>query len=230
MTLTRYGIAYRIAQDLPDGSYVNLGVGIPSLAMYFIPEEKEVLLHSENGILGFGPVEEEHINPYINNANASSVSLVSGASLFDHSLSFAMIRGGHLTHTVMGAIQVSANGDLANWHFPGSNKVPSVGGAMDLAANVANVYIAMTHVTSKGEPKIVNKCQYPLTAANSVKRIYTDLAVIDVTSNGLELKEVAPGAEVSEVIAKTEAPLRLSPGMKEMDIPEKFGDKQLIAL
>ena len=160
MSLTRYGIAYRIANELPDGSYVNLGVGIPGLVVHFLSKEKTVFLHSENGILGFDAVHEGEEDPYVRNANEMAAALVPGASLFDHSLSFAMIRGAHLTHAVMGGMQVSAQGDLANWAVPGQG-VPGVGGAMDLAANVNNVFIAMTHTTKTGEPKIVTSCTLP---------------------------------------------------------------------
>jgi 3-oxoacid CoA-transferase subunit B len=227
MSLTRFGIAYRIANDLPDGSYVNLGVGIPGLLVNFLPEDKTIFLHSENGILGFGPVIQGSGNPYVRNANEMSVSLIPGASLFDHSLSFAMVRGGHITHAIMGAMQVSAQGDLANWHVPGQ-KVPGVGGAMDLAANVNNVYIAMTHTTKEGEPKIVSSCTFPLTAERCVTKIYTDLAVINVTDEGLELVEVAPGIAPEEVQRKTAAPLRLAENLKSMDIPDRIDQIQLV--
>jgi 3-oxoacid CoA-transferase subunit B len=228
MSLTRFGIAYRVARDLPEGSYVNLGVGIPSLVANFLPQDKNIFLHSENGILGFGPPVPGEENPYVFNASRGSVSMRPGASLFDHALSFTMIRGGHLTHAVMGAIQVAANGDLANWLVPGQ-KTPAVGGAMDLAANTRNVYIAMTHVTNDGEPKIVPKCTAPLTAAKCVRRIYTDLAVINVTEDGLELTEVAPGLVPADVQAKTGALLSIADNWREMDIPEKIQDIPLLS-
>lgn len=228
MSLTRFGIAYRVAQDLSDGSYVNLGIGIPSFVSEFLPSDRDIFLHSENGILGFGAIAERgKEDPDLVNANKDYVTLREGASLFDHITSFSMIRGGHLTHAVMGAIQVSARGDLANWSVPGE-KVPGVGGAMDLAFGTENVYIAMTHVTNKGKPKIVNECTFPLTAPNCVKRIYTDLAVIDVTENGLLLLEVAPGHTVEEVCSLTEAPLAVSDHCQEMVIPETSHGRELI--
>lgn len=227
MSLTRYGIAYRIASELPDGSYVNLGVGIPGLIVNFLPEDKTILLHSENGILGFGPVIQGAENPYIRNANGLNVSLLPGASLFDHSLSFAMIRGGHVTHAIMGGMQVSSQGDLANWRVPGDN-VPSVGGAMDLAANVKNVYIAMTHTNKNGEPKIVESCTFPITAKRCVTKIFTDLAVIHVTKEGLELVEVAPNLTPEDVQAKTAAPLKISKDWKRIDIPPEVNQFQLV--
>lgn len=219
MTLTRDGIAYRVAQDLPDGGYVNLGIGIPSLIPGYLAADKEVFFHSENGILGVGPMSEQGAeDPDVVNASKEYVTLLPGASVFDHALSFTMIRGGHITHAVIGAIEVAANGDLANWSVPGE-KVPGVGGAMDLAFGIPNLFVAMTHVTSKGRPKILNACQCPLTAPRCVRRIYTDLAVIDITADGLLLREVAPGLDPAAVQAKTEAPLQIAAGCREMDVP-----------
>ena len=228
MSLTKEGIAYRVARDLPVGSYVNLGIGIPSMVAGFLPEDKDIFLHSENGILGFGEVKEEDKgNIDLLNANKDYVSLRAGASLFDHTLSFTMIRGGHLTHAIMGAIQVAANGDLANWTLNGQ-QIPGVGGAMDLAFGTKNLYVAMTHVTKKGQPKIVYSCDYPLTAPQCVKRIFTDLAVIDVTEDGLLLKEVAPGVTTEEVQNQTDAPLKIYDDLQVMDIPEEWNGKRLL--
>ena len=228
MTLTREGIAYRVACDLPDGSYVNLGIGIPSLVAVYLSPDKEIFFHSENGILGLGPMAAPGAeDPDLVNASKEYVTLVPGSSLFDHALSFAMIRGGHLSHAVIGAIEVAANGDLANWHVPGQ-KVPGVGGAMDLAFGVENLYVAMNHVTNKGQPKIVSKCSCPLTAPRCVKRIYTDMAVIDVTPGGLMLREVARGLDPSAVQAKTGAPLPVANDCREMDIPATRNGVQLI--
>lgn len=227
MTLTRDGIAYRVARDLPEGSYVNLGIGIPTLVSDYISPDKEVFFHSENGILGMGALAkpgQEDLD--LVNAGKQYVTLLPGASVFDHPTSFAMIRGGHITHAVLGALEVAANGDIANWRTPGE-KVPGVGGAMDLAFGVQNVLVTMTHVTNKGKPKIVNKCSLPLTAPRCVKRIYTDMAVVDVTSDGLVLMEFAPGLDPAAVQAKTEAPLKIAPGCKEMDIPAAFHAVQL---
>jgi len=222
MRLSREGIAYRVAQDLPEGSYVNLGVGIPILVASYLPRGREIFLHSENGILGSGPrAARGKEDPDLVNADKQHVTLVTGASVFDHALSFAMIRGGHLTHAVIGAIEVAANGDLANWKIPGQ-KVPGVGGAMDLAFGVPNVFVAMNHVTNKGEPKVVERCRCPLTAPRCVKRIYTDLALIAVTAGGLVLEEVAPGIDPGEVIRQTGAPLRIAPNCAEMAVPREW--------
>jgi 3-oxoacid CoA-transferase B subunit len=219
MPLTREGIAYRVACDLPDGSYVNLGIGIPTLVSSFIGKDKEIFFHSENGILGMGPLAQPgHEDPDLINAGKQYVTLLPGASVFDHPTSFSMIRGGHIDFAVLGALEVAANGDLANWRTPGE-KVPGVGGAMDLAFGVRNVIVTMTHVTNKGKPKILNKCTLPLTAPRCVKFIYTDMAVIDVTPEGLVLREVAPGLDPKTVQSQTEAPLRVSPNCREMIVP-----------
>ena len=227
--LTREGIAYRVACDLPEGSYVNLGIGIPTLVGDFLPPGKEVFLHSENGILGMGPAPAPGAEDVdLINAGKQYVTMLPGGSFFDHPTSFSMIRGGHITHCVLGALQVAANGDIANWRTPGE-KVPGVGGAMDLAFGVQNVMVTMTHVTNKGQPKILNKCTLPLTAPRCVKRIYTDMALIDVTPDGLVLREFAPGLDPAAVQAKTEAPLRVAPDCREMNLPAKFYAPQLTA-
>lgn len=222
MTLTREGIAYRVARDLSEGSYVNLGIGIPSLVPAFIFPDTEIFIHSENGILGIGAAaaagEED---PDVADASKGYVTLVPGATVFDHATSFMMIRGGHLTHAVIGAIEVAENGDLANWHVPGQ-KVPGVGGAMDIARSARNLYVAMTHVTNKGEPKIVARCNCPLTAARCVRRIFTDIAVIDVEPDGLLLREVVRGFDPAAVQARTGAPLRVARDCREMDVPAAF--------
>lgn len=220
--LNREGIAYRVACELPEGSYVNLGIGIPTLVGDFLPPGKDVFLHSENGILGMGPAPEsgkEDID--LINAGKQYVTMLPGGSFFDHPTSFSLIRGGHLTHAILGAFEVAANGDMANWRTPGE-KVPGVGGAMDLAFGVKNVWVTITHVTNKGKPKILNRCSLPLTAPRCVKRIYTDMAMIDVTPEGLVLREVAPGLDPAAVQAKTEAPLRVAPDCREMQMPAKF--------
>jgi 3-oxoacid CoA-transferase B subunit len=228
MTLTREGIAYRVACDLPEGSYVNLGIGIPSLVPAYLSPDKDIFIHSENGILGVGPMaapgEED---PDVVDAAKGYVTLVPGACVFDHATSFTIIRGGHLTHAVIGAMEVAANGDLANWRVPGQ-KVPGVGGAMDIAYSVKNLYVAMTHVSNKGEPKIVARCMCPLTAPRSVRRIFTDIAVIDVEPEGLVLREVARGMEPAAVQAQTGAPLRVAGDCREMDIPPVFNGVQLM--
>lgn len=229
MTLTREGIAYRVARDLTEGSYVNLGVGIPSLVPAYLPPDREIFIHNENGVLGVGPLAAPGAeDPDLVSANKEYITMLPGASVFDHAISFTMIRGGHLTHAVMGAMEVAQNGDMANWRVPGQ-KVPGVGGAMDLAFGVQNVWIAMTHVTNKGEPKILEKCTYPLTAPRCVRRIFTDIAVIDVTSEGLVLRETAPGIDPSVVHARTGAPLRIAKDCREMDVPAAFNGVPIIA-
>jgi 3-oxoacid CoA-transferase subunit B len=228
MTLTRFGIAYRVAQDLPDGSYVNLGIGIPTLVPEFLAPGQEIFVHSENGVLGVGALARSgEEDPDLVNATKEFITLRPGATVFDHALSFAMIRGGHITHAVMGAMEVASNGDLANWSTPGEN-VPGVGGAMDLAFGVENVMIAMTHVTNKGAPKIVSNCSLPLTAPRCVRRIYTDIAVIDVTPEGLVLRETAPGISTLAVQAKTAAPLIVAPDCKDMVIPQSVNGLVLV--
>lgn len=226
--LTRAGIAYRVAQDLPDGSYVNLGFGIPILITHYLPRDRDIFIHTENGILGAGEFASPGAeDPDIVNAAKQFVTLRTGAAIFDHATAFAMIRGGHLTHAVMGALQVSARGDLANWRGPGE-QVPGVGGAMDLAVGVPNVFITMTHVTSDGTPKIVAECDYPLTARRCVTRIFTDLAVIDVSGDGLVLREVAPGLDPQAVQACTGAPLALADDWREMPVPPAVDGTRLL--
>jgi len=222
MSLTREGIAYRVACDLPNGAYVNLGIGIPTLVSSFIGPEKEVFFHSENGILGMGPIAKPGTeDPDLINAGKQYVTVLPGASFFDHPTSFSMIRGGHIDYAVLGALEVAANGDLANWRTPGE-KVPGVGGAMDLAFGAQNVIVTMTHVTNKGKPKILSKCTLPLTAPRCVKHIFTDMAVIDVTPEGLVLREFAPGLDPKAVQAQTEAPLRVPASCREMSVPANF--------
>jgi 3-oxoacid CoA-transferase subunit B len=202
---TREGIAERLAQDLQDGYVVNLGVGIPLLVPRFLPPDKEVVLHAENGVLGIGaeaaPGEED---PDLTDAGKQPITLTSGAAITDSALSFAIIRGGHLDCTILGALQVSASGDLANWYVPGKN--PAVGGAMDLVAGTPQVWVAMEHVDRKGRPKIVPECTFPLTGKQCVTRIYTDLAVFHVVDGALRLVECAPGVTPEDVRANTTAP------------------------
>lgn len=229
MPLTRNGIAYRVACDLPEGSYVNLGIGIPTLVSDYIPAGKDVFFHSENGVLGMGKIAEPGKEDRdLINAGKQYITLNPGASFFDHPTSFSMIRGGHINYAVLGALEVAANGDLANWRTPGE-KVPGVGGAMDLAFGVQNVLVTMTHVTNKGKPKILSKCTLPLTAPRCVKRIYTDLALIDVTPQGLVLREFAPGLDPAAVQALTDAPLRAAPDCREMNVPAAFHTAQAAA-
>ena len=206
--LDREGMAARVAQDIPDGSYVNLGIGIPELITRFVPEGREFIYHTENGLLGMGPSPAEgEGDPELINAGKRQVTAIPGASYFQHPDSFAMIRGGHLDLCVLGALQVAANGDLANWSTGGPDAIPAVGGAMDLVAGVKSVYVVTQHCTKHGEPKLVEACSYPLTGRACVDRIYTDLAVIDVTPEGFQLVELSPGVDFDYVAARTGAPL-----------------------
>jgi 3-oxoacid CoA-transferase B subunit len=229
MTLTREGIAYRLAQDLPEGSYVSLGAGIPTMVTTHMPAGRELFIHSENGVLGIGPLAKPgEQDPDLTNSTSEYVTLLPGGSVFDLGLSFTMIRGGHITHAVTDAFQVAANGDLANWRPPGQ-LWPDVGGAMDLGFGVKQVWVAMIHVTNRGEPKIVPTISRPLTAPRCVRRIYTEMALIDVTPAGLVLRELAPGILVDEVRTKTAATLTVANDCKAMEIPASTVDFSLIA-
>jgi 3-oxoadipate CoA-transferase beta subunit len=205
---TREQMAARVAQDIPEGAYVNLGIGLPTKVANYLPAEKEVFLHSENGVLGMGPApapgEED---PDLINAGKQPVTLLSGGAYFHHADSFAMMRGGHLDICVLGAFQVSRTGDLANWHTGAPDAIPAVGGAMDLAIGAKQVFVMMEHQTKTGESKIVEQCTYPLTGIGCVSRIYTDMAVLDVTPAGLRVREMAPGLTFNDLQAATAAKL-----------------------
>lgn len=213
--LTRELIALRTARELHDGAVVNLGIGLPTEVAGFLPEGRTVLFQAENGILGYGRISDRDFDPDRINAGGQPVELLDGASFFDSASSFAMIRGGHVDIAVLGGLQVSERGDLANWFVP-ERGGGSVGGAMDLAVGARRLIVAMAHRTRDGAPRIVRECSYPLTAPGCVDLVVTDLAVIEVTPRGLLLTEVAPGVSAEEVQAATEPRLALAPDLAEM--------------
>jgi len=197
---TREQMAARVGRDIANGAYVNLGIGLPTLVANHLPKDREIILHTENGLLGMGPAPEQGAeDPDLINAGKQPVTALPGASFFHHADSFAMMRGGHLDCCVLGAFQVSVKGDLANWHTGAPGAIPAVGGAMDLAIGAKSVYVMMEHLTKKGESKIVERCTYPVTGLNCVNRIYTDLAVIDVTPQGLRVIDIVGGLSLAEL-------------------------------
>ena len=208
---SREEMAARVARDIPEGAYVNLGIGLPTLVANHLPEGREIVLHSENGVLGMGPAptpgEED---PDLINAGKQPVTLRAGGAFFHHADSFAMMRGGHLDICVLGGFQVSVRGDLANWHTGEADAIPAVGGAMDLAIGAKQVFVMMEHLTKRGESKIVEHCTYPLTGIACVRRIYTDLAVLDVTPTGLVVVDLVEGLALDELERLSGLPLRMA--------------------
>ena len=216
MGLTKFEIAQRISQELKDGYYVNLGIGIPTLISNYIPKNISVIMQSENGLLGMGPFpNKKNVDPDLINAGKETITTLNGSSLFNSSESFAMIRRGRVNLTVLGAMEVSQNGDIANWKIPGK-MVKGMGGAMDLVASAKNIIVAMMHTNKKGESKLLEKCTLPITGRNCIKKIVTNLAVIDIVNNKFLLKERAPGVSIDDIISSTQGEMIVPDNVPEM--------------
>jgi 3-oxoadipate CoA-transferase, beta subunit len=206
---TKDDMARRVARDIEDGMVVNLGIGMPTLVANHLGADREVMMHSENGVLGFGPAPQKGAEDYdLINAGKQPVTLLPGGCFFHHADSFAMMRGGHLDVCVLGAFQVAGNGDLANWHTGAPDAIPAVGGAMDLAIGARRTWVMMEHTTKAGEPKIVEQCSYPITGLACVSRVYTDLAVLDLTREGARVVDIVEGLSIEELQARTGVPLQ----------------------
>ena len=218
MALDKFQIAKRISKELKDGDYVNLGIGIPTLIANYIREDISVIMQSENGLLGMGPFPlKKHLDPDLINAGKETITTLEGSSLFDSAESFAMIRRGRVDLTVLGAMEVSQNGDIANWKIPGK-MVKGMGGAMDLVASAKNIIVAMMHTNKKGESKLLKKCSLPITGMNCIKKIVTNLAVLDIENGQFILKEYAPGVSIEEIKAATDGDLIVAESVSEMDL------------
>ncbi len=218
--LTRTQIAWRAAQDIPDGGVVNLGIGLPVMVADYLPADRDVFFQSENGVVGVGPAAaDDQVDPDLVDAGSRRITLRPGAAIIESSWSFAMIRGGHIDVAVLGAFEVAGNGDLANWDMRLPNKGPLVGGAMDLAACARAVWVIMEHTTRDGSPRLLERCRLPLTAVGCVRRVFTDLAVVDVEPSGFVIHEVVPGLTREELQARSGAPLRFAPDCKDLVVP-----------
>lgn len=219
--LNRFQIAWRVARDIPNGSYVNLGVGMPLAVADYVPSDREVIFHSENGVLGMGPKPaEDKIDWDLTNAGKMPVTLLPGGCFFHHADSFAMIRGHHIDICVLGAYEVAENGDLANWILPDKKQAPAVGGAMDLAAGANKVFLMMDFCSKEGEPKLLSRCKLPLTGVSCVTSIYTDIAIVDVTDGGFVVREMVEGIELDYLQARCGAKLRLADQWQRLSVPK----------
>ena len=217
MGLNKFQIAQRISKELKDGYYVNLGIGIPTLVANYIPKDINVVLQSENGLLGMGPFPTlNEVDPDLINAGKQTITTLKGSVIFDSAESFAMIRGGHVNMTILGAMEVAENGDIANWKIPGK-MVKGMGGAMDLVSASDNIIVAMMHTNKKGESKLLKKCRLPITGKKCIKKVFTDLAVLEITNSGFLLTEKAKDVTVEEIIEKTEGHLEISSNSKNIE-------------